>query len=66
MNVLSTFSVGVAEVQRLDLARPRHGRHYCEGILAGYLLAVINVELQESTECLKVLEVPCEIKCACE
>ena len=56
-NVLRTFGVGVPEVQLLDLPGPRHGRQQLEGILAVDLLAVDDIERQESTECLEVFEV---------
>ena len=56
MNVLRTGGVGVAEVQFLDLPGPRHGRQHLEGILTVDLGAA-DAELQESTECLEVLEV---------
>ena len=55
-NVLRTFGVGAAEVQLLDLPGPRHGRQQLEGILAVDPLAVVDVELQESTERLEVFE----------
>ena len=55
-NVLRTFGVGVAKVQLLDLSGPRHGRQQLEGILAVDPLAVVDVELQESTERLEILK----------
>ena len=61
-NVLRTFSVGVPDVQLLDLPGPRHGRQCLQGVLAVDPLAVVDVELQESTECLEVLEVACEME----
>ena len=55
-NVLRTFGVGAAKVQLLDLSGPRHGRQQLEGILAVDPLAVVDVELQESTERLEILK----------
>ena len=55
-NVFRTFSVGVAEVQLLDLPGPRHGRQHLEGVLVVDPLAVVDVELQESTERLEILK----------
>ena len=55
--VLHTCGVGVAEGQLPDLPGPRHGRQCLQGVLAVDLLAEVDVELQESTECLEVLEV---------
>ena len=60
-NVLRTFGVGVAEVQLLDLSGPRHGRQHLEGVLAVDLLAVANVELQESAKRLEVLKFACRM-----
>ena len=56
LNVLRTFGVGLAEVQLLNLPGPRHGRQHLEGILAVDLIAAADVELQESTERLEILE----------
>ena len=60
-NVLRTFGVGVAEVQLLDLPGPRHGRQHRESILAVDLIAVSDAELEESSECLEVLELACGV-----
>ena len=57
-----TFDVGVREPQLLDLRGPRHSRQRLEGILAVDLLAVGNVELQESAERLEVLELACRME----
>jgi len=54
-----TFGVGAREVQLLDLRGPRHGRQHLEGVLAVDLLAVANVELQQSPKHLEVLELAC-------
>ena len=54
-----TFGVGEREVQLLDLRGPRHGRQHLEGVLAVDLLAVANVELQQSPKHLEVLELAC-------
>ena len=54
-----TFGVGAREPQLLDLRGPRHGRQHLEGVLAVDLLAVINVELQQSPKHLEVLELAC-------
>ena len=58
-NVLRTFGVGTTEVQLLDLSGPRHGRQHLEGVLAVDICALANVELQESTQHLEVLELAC-------
>ena len=57
-----TFGVGARELQLLDLCGPRHGRQHLEGVLAVDLLAVANVELQQSPKHLEVLELACELK----
>merc|ERR1711965_637172 len=45
--------------QLLDLRGPRHGRQHLKGVLAVDLLAVTNVELQQSPKHLEVLELAC-------
>ena len=59
--VLRTLGVGLVEVQLLDLSGPRHGRQHLEGVLAVDLLAVVNVELQESAKRLEILELACRM-----
>ena len=54
-NVLRTLSIGIAEVQLLDLSGPRHGREHLEGILTVDLGAA-DAELQESAKRLEVFE----------
>ena len=61
MHVLRTFGVGIAEVQLLDLSGPRHGRQHLEGILAVDPLATFDVELEEGSECFKILELACGV-----
>ena len=55
VSILGTFDVSFAEVQLLDLPGPRHGRQHLESILTVDLGAA-DVELEESTERLEVLE----------
>ena len=54
-----TFDIGAPEPQLLDLRGPRHGRQHLEGVFAVDLLAVVNVELQQSPKHLEVLELAC-------